>query len=208
MLRLLGGSTYWSYGFERIKETAQFSNIALFILPGDNAPDLDLISHSTVPLTAVNHLWRYLIEGGRENYVHALQFLSDTCLQTNYNPAPAKSIPELGIYQWQEQVNNSTKFSNEQLNINGDRQCGILFYRSHYLAGNTLPIDSLCQSLIARNLHPVPIFISSLRNVELQQQLLALLQKMTVKVLFYHFLLFFFIFLMIINVFSFFSCSF
>ncbi|HEY9770109.1 MAG TPA: cobaltochelatase subunit CobN [Coleofasciculaceae cyanobacterium] len=183
VLRLLGGSTYWSYGFERIKETAQFNNIALFILPGDNAPDLDLISHSTVPLAAVNHLWRYLIEGGKENYVHALQFLSDTCLQTNYNPAPAQSIPELGIYQWQEQANNSTKFSNEQLNLNGDRQCGILFYRSHYLAGNTLPIDSLCQSLIARNLHPVPIFISSLRNIELQQQLLALLQKTTVKVL-------------------------
>ncbi|MGF1589643.1 MAG: cobaltochelatase subunit CobN [Pleurocapsa sp.] len=186
VLRLLGGSTYWSYGFERIKEIAQLSNIALFVLPGDNAPDLDLISHSTVSLAAVNHLWRYLIEGGSENYVHALQFLSDTCLQTNYNPEPAKSIPELGIYQWQKQANNLTKltkFSGNQQKTNGDRSCGILFYRSHYLAGNTAPIDALCQSIIARNLQPIAIFISSLRNVELQQQLLALLQQKTVKVL-------------------------
>ncbi len=183
VLRLLGGSAYWSYGFERIKETAQLSNIALFVLPGDNAPDLDLISHSTVPLAAVNHLWRYLIEGGKENYVHALQFLSDTCLQTNYNPEPAKSIPELGLYQWQKQANNSPEFSYNRQKINGDRSCGILFYRSHYLAGNTAPIDALCQSIIARNLQPIAIFISSLRNIELQQQLLALLQKKTIKVL-------------------------
>jgi cobaltochelatase CobN len=51
------------------------------------------------------------------------------------------------------------------------------------LAGNTTPIDRLCESLAARNLHPLPIFIDSLRNVELQQQLLALLKETNIKLL-------------------------
>ena len=182
VLRLLGGSAYWSYGFERIKEAALSRNIALFVLPGDNTPDPDLVSHSTVTLLAVDRLWRYLIEGGRENYVNALQFVSDVCLQTNYNPALPKSIPELDLYQWQKN-DNVTKLNNLGQNNYGDRYCGILFYRSHYLAGNTLPIDRLCESLVARNLIPLPIFISSLRNVEIQQQLLVLLREKKIKVL-------------------------
>ncbi len=193
ILRLLGGSAYWSYGLERIKETVELSNAALFVLPGDNAPDLDLISHSTVSLAVVNQLWRYLIEGGKENFVNALRFISDTCLQTKYIPAAPKSVPEIGIYQWQNQIDkNSLENLNIELkNVKSDklngmaslRSCAVLFYRSHYLAGNTTAIDCLCQSIVSQNLHPIPIFISSLRNVELQQQLLALLQENPIKAL-------------------------
>ncbi|MEM7594752.1 MAG: cobaltochelatase subunit CobN, partial [Cyanobacteria bacterium P01_A01_bin.83] len=184
VIRLLGGSSYWSYGFERIKEAAELSRIALFVIPGDNAPDLDLISHSTVSLTAVNRLWQYLLEGGRENYVNALKFLSDTCLDTKYQPELPQSIPELGLYQWRNpRTNNSLKLHNFKLNDQLLYNCVILFYRSHYLAGNTAPIDQLCQSIVTLDLAPLPIFISSLRNIELQQQLLALLQKSPIRVL-------------------------
>ena len=183
VLRLLGGITYWSYGFEIVKEVAQANNIALFVIPGDNSPDLDLISHSTVSLSKVNSLWRYLIEGGRENYGNALQFISDVCLQTNYKPKSPKSVPEIGSYKWQENSKDVDKSIEQPQILYNDRSCGILFYRSHYLAGNTAPIDELCKSILARNLSPVPIFVDSLRNVEIQQKLLVLLQKMKVKVL-------------------------
>jgi cobaltochelatase CobN len=187
ILRLLGGTTYWNYGLERIKEIVEISNIDLFVLPGDNAPDLDLISHSTVSLTAVNQLWRYLIEGGRDNFANALRFISDTCLHTEYQPLAPKSVPELGLYQWQKSTNdlqaNNPKPDKRIQTMANLRHCGLLFYRSHYLAGNTLPIDSLCQSIVAKKLIPVPIFISSLRNVELQQQLLVLLQQKNLQVL-------------------------
>ena len=182
VLRLLGGSAYWSYGLERVKEVAELNNIALFVLPGDNAPDPDLIEHSTVSLAAVNQLWRYLIEGGKENYIHALQFISDTCLQTTYNPIAPKPVPELGIYKRFSSANSSNKNFNKKRYLSKDC-CGILFYRSHYLAGNTLPIDELCNSIIARNLIPLPIYISSLKNIDLQQQLLELCQNNNVKVL-------------------------
>ncbi|WP_414569651.1 cobaltochelatase subunit CobN [Nostoc sp. CCY 9925] len=48
---------------------------------------------------------------------------------------------------------------------------GILFYRAHYLAGNTKVIDALCQALVQKNLQPVPIFVSSLREPDVQLEL-------------------------------------
>ena len=47
----------------------------------------------------------------------------------------------------------------------------ILFYRAHYLAANTKTIDALCAALVRRNLEPVPVFISSLRDLEVQAEL-------------------------------------
>ncbi|MCP2732303.1 cobaltochelatase subunit CobN, partial [Limnofasciculus baicalensis] len=42
----------------------------------------------------------------------------------------------------------------------------------HYLAGNTAPIDALCQALTERKLTPVPIFVSSLQDAEVQATLI------------------------------------
>ncbi|MEL6813809.1 MAG: cobaltochelatase subunit CobN, partial [Cyanobacteria bacterium J06598_3] len=49
---------------------------------------------------------------------------------------------------------------------------GILFYRAHYLAGNTKVIDALCEALLHKGLTPMPIYVSSLKDIEIQQQLL------------------------------------
>jgi cobaltochelatase CobN len=178
ILRLLGGSAYWSYGLERIKEIAEAKNTALFVLPGDDSPDPDLISHSTVKLSIVNNLWRYLTEGGVINYQNALQFISDRFLQTNYHAAPFQVIPKLGIYSYYESENSSVK-----LQLFRKNTVAILFYRSHYLAGNILPIDALCKALLSKSLNPLPIFISSLKDVENQSQLIDILQENTVNLL-------------------------
>jgi cobaltochelatase CobN len=47
-----------------------------------------------------------------------------------------------------------------------------LFYRAHYLAGNTAPIEALCQALQARGLQPQPFFVSSLQSPDMQADLL------------------------------------
>jgi cobaltochelatase CobN len=176
ILRLLGGRAYWSYGLEVIKETAKLCNTALFVLPGDDRPDPDLVTHSTIALDAVNRLWQYFIEGGQENYVNALKFVADFCLGTNYNPPLPQPIPRIGLYSWQEK-------SCLPLSVPTTSCVGILFYRAHYLAGNTLPINALCQSLIKRNLEPLPIFISSLREPEIQEYLLTIWQDKPIQVL-------------------------
>ncbi|KJH72875.1 cobaltochelatase subunit CobN [Aliterella atlantica] len=164
ILRLLGGRSYWSYGLEVVQEIVKQTGTALIVMPGDDRLDPDLVSHSTVSLSIVNQLWRYFTEGGVENTIHALQFISDTCLQTKFNPPPPQSVPRVGLYPW-----DSGK--------SGFPQVGILFYRAHYLAADTLPIDALCQALVARNLEPVPIFVSSLRDTEVQAEVLMQLRS-------------------------------
>ncbi|XTZ20210.1 MAG: cobaltochelatase subunit CobN, partial [cyanobacterium endosymbiont of Rhopalodia fuxianensis] len=101
VLRLLGGRSYWSYGLEVVKELAISLKIHLFILPGDDHPDPDLMSHSTVSLSHSNQLWRYLTEGGIENWVNALKFICDIYQKTSYHPPAPQPVPKFGLYSWQ-----------------------------------------------------------------------------------------------------------
>ncbi len=182
ILRLLGGRSYWTYGLEVVKEIAEETGASLLILPGDDRPDLDLMSHSTVALTSVHQLWSYFTEGGKENWLNALKFVSDLCLGTSYGSSAPEVVPRMGIYTWQDTQEgenlsaiavtpSQAKIANYQ-----NYKVGILFYRAHYLAGNTLPIDSLCQALFKRGLNPVPLFVSSLRDSEVQETLLSYVQ--------------------------------
>ena len=173
ILRLLGGAAYWSYGLERVKEIASINNIILIVLPGDDRPDLDLISHSTTNLAVVNNLWFYFIEGGVNNYLNALLFIGDRFLGMNNNPSLPKEIPRLGIYSCLGVVKDQK--------IKASNTVAILFYRAHYLAGNTLPIDALCQSLNEQKLKPLPIYISSLKDLANQEELIEIMEEHSVK---------------------------
>ncbi|MEH2001914.1 MAG: cobaltochelatase subunit CobN [Nostoc sp.] len=217
ILRLLGGRSYWGYGLEVVQEIVQRNGRTLIVMPGDDAFDPDLISQSTVPLGIVNQIWQYFSEGGVENFVNALQFISDTCLSTAYNPAPPRPIPRVGLYEWgvgsgewgvgageageqgsrgELELDSSTSeppSSTSKLDLSTSEprsstfepqslqspispqsplpKVGILFYRAHYLAGNTKVIDALCEALVQENLQPVPVFVSSLREVDVQVEL-------------------------------------
>ncbi|NET47747.1 MAG: cobaltochelatase subunit CobN [Merismopedia sp. SIO2A8] len=176
VLRLLGGESYWPYGLEVIKEIAQQTHATLFVIPGDTQPDPALVSHSTAPLTAVDQLWHYFIEGGIDNMVNALKFMADRCLGASYQPHGPVSIPNVGLFDVVGEVRVATVSERaggtEKTGETGRAKVGVLFYRSHYLAGNVKPIQQLCQALQDRGLWPVPIFISSLRDRDAQLALL------------------------------------
>ncbi|MEH1779384.1 MAG: cobaltochelatase subunit CobN [Nostoc sp.] len=231
ILRLLGGRSYWGYGLEVVQEIVQRNGRTLIVMPGDDAFDPDLISQSTVPLAIVNQILQYFSEGGVENFVNALQFISDSCLSTAYNPAPPQPIPRVGLYEWgvgtgewglgeqgsrgaegqgsrgaegqgsrgELELDSSTsELGSSTLELELDSstsesqisqspipspqspipnpqspipKIGILFYRAHYLAGNTKVIDALCEALVQKNLQPVPVFVSSLREPDVQVEL-------------------------------------
>ncbi|MHC0063760.1 cobaltochelatase subunit CobN [Nostoc sp. UIC 10890] len=214
ILRLLGGRSYWSYGLEVVQEIVQRNGRTLIVMPGDDAFDPDLISLSTVPLGIVNQIWQYFSEGGVENFVNALQFISDSCLSTAYNPPSPQPIPRVGLYEWgvgsgewgageqggrgaegqkskgelelrlsTSELRSSTfeldestselrsSTSEPQISQSPIPKIGILFYRAHYLAGNIKVIDALCEALVQKNLQPVPVFVSSLREPDVQAEL-------------------------------------
>lgn len=167
ILRLLGGRSYWPYGLEVIKEVAELNEVTLFILPGDDNLDETLMSHSTVTFLHSHKLWRYLTQGGQENWLNGLKFISDLCWQTNYNPVEPTIVPDFGVYK--NNLENKTDFAN----------IVILFYRSHYLAGNLQPIDALCKSLFEKQINPIPLFISSLRDLDVQNKLIDYCQSLS-----------------------------
>ena len=53
---------------------------------------------------------------------------------------------------------------------------GILFYRAHYLSGNLKAVDALAQQLRLKGLFPVAIYVSSLKDPDVQQALIQCCQ--------------------------------
>jgi cobaltochelatase CobN len=173
ILRLLGGRSYWSYGLEVVQEIVQRNGTTLIVMPGDDALDADLITFSTPPVTAVNQVWQYFREGGVENIVNALKYITDICLSTSFNPPSPQVVPRVGLYSplFPSSTPPSPHSPTPPL-----PKIGIIFYRAHYLAGNTKVIDVLCEALAKRNLKAVPLFVSSLRDPDVQAELIEFFQ--------------------------------
>jgi cobaltochelatase CobN len=189
ILRLLGGRSYWAYGLEVVQEIAQRHGSKIIVMPGDDAFDSDLISQSTVSLGIVNQVWQYFRQGGVENIVNALKFIADACLLTAFNPPSPMLVPSVGLYEAGGQgaggrgadggdegvVKNyyfpASSASPIPYSLFPKAKVGILFYRAHYLAGNIKVIDALCAALAQKNLQPVPVFVSSLRDPDIQAEL-------------------------------------
>ncbi|WP_036028135.1 cobaltochelatase subunit CobN, partial [Leptolyngbya sp. PCC 6406] len=167
LLRLLGGRAYWSYGLEVVREVAAETGVALVVVPGDDRPDPDLISLSTVPLAMAHQVWRYLCEGGVDNLRHGLMYLCDRSLDTTFSPPPPRPVPRVGVLGPMPDASDTPRV-------------GILFYRAHYLAGNTAPIDALMAALVARHLTPIAVYASSLQDPEVQQELIDLLSNLDI----------------------------
>jgi cobaltochelatase CobN len=205
ILRILGGRAYWPYGLEVVQDTVAQTKAHLIILPGDDRPAPDLISYSTVPLTVANQLWRYLNEGGVENITHGLLWLCDQLFATDYQPPAPQEIPKVGRYPTsflgqdsasltlvpaaltpspsphgrgglEESPTFSTNSDSRLPTPHSPLPIGLIFYRAHYLAGNTAPIDALCTALVERGLLPVPVYVSSLQDADVQAELLELLK--------------------------------
>ena len=198
ILRLLGGVSYWAYGLEVVQEIVQRNGTNLIVIPGDDALDLNLISHSTLPLAKVNQISRYFSQGGVDNFVNAFKFIADNCLSTSFNPLPPQEVPFFGLYDYLRKGHGELGMGHWKEGVEGVDstlspcplvplspsplselpKVAILFYRAHYLAGNTLVIDALCEALAKRNINPVPVFISSLREIDVQNELTEFLQNL------------------------------
>ena len=186
ILRLLGGRAYWNYGLEVLRETAEQTGAALIVLPGDDQVDAELISHSTAPLAIANQLWRYLQEGGPDNLANGLMALCDQLLDTTFRPPGPVEVAKVGRYRdagTRGRGDGGTRGHREDRAVfisHSSPTAAILFYRAHYLAGNTAPIDALAAGLESQGIMPLPIYVSSLQDPEVQADLIERLQGVDV----------------------------
>lgn len=149
VLRLLGGASYWPYGVEQITALARERGIALAVLPGDAAPDAELMSRSTLPLDQCERLRAYLACGGIINVRGFLACCTHLLAGTAQPEAPVE-LPRSGIYR-------DTSAPDRPL-------AAIAFYRSVLEGGQTAPIDALIDALHARGIGCKAIFVSSLKD--------------------------------------------
>ena len=125
-LRLLGGKSYWAYGAQQLQALAAAGTCQVYFLPGDDKDDPETFNLNADPQRA-RTLWTYLAQGGVDN---AREFWKALAGQ---DALPARPVLELGEFASAE----------------GADPVGILFYRAHFLAGNTAPIQGLCDALAA-----------------------------------------------------------
>ncbi|MCW2588408.1 MAG: cobN [Mycobacterium sp.] len=157
IVRMLGGYRTWQDGIDRIAA----SGVPTLVLSGEQAPDAELMSHSTVPAGVALEAHVYLAQGGVENLRQLHAFLGDTLLMTGVGFAPPVTMPTWG----QLDRPSATPSSGPRI--------AVLYYRAQQLAGNIEYVEALCAAIEHAGGVPMPVYCASLRTAE--PELLALL---------------------------------
>jgi cobaltochelatase CobN len=168
VLRILGSARSWQEGVDALRG----SGLPLVALGGEQSPDAELMSHSTVPVGTAAEAHRYLAQGGAGNLAQLHAFLSDTVLLTGEGFDPPRTLPEWGRLDRPRGADDLPRV-------------GILFYRAHHTSGNTRFVHDLADAVDQTGrATAVPIFCSSLRGAphDLLEEL-ATLDALVVTVL-------------------------
>ncbi|MCV7134730.1 cobaltochelatase subunit CobN [Mycobacterium hodleri] len=152
VVRILGGYRSWQDGIDTVVATG----IPTVVISGEQSPDADLMSHSTVPAGVALQTHVYLAQGGVANLEQLHAFLSDTLLMTGFGFSPPEATPTWGVLECP---------AGHAASNDGPR-VAVLFYRAQHLAGNSAYVGALCHAIDAAGGQPVPIYAASLRTPE------------------------------------------
>ncbi|MGA9374703.1 MAG: cobaltochelatase subunit CobN, partial [Mycobacterium sp.] len=149
IVRILGGYRAWQDGIDALVA----GGVPTVVLSGEQAPDAELMRHSTVPAGVALQAHMYLAQGGTENLRGLHAFLSDTLLMTGEGFGPPVSVPGWGVLQ------------RPQTEAGGPT-VAVLYYRAQHLAGNTGYISALCDAIGEAGGRPLPVYCASLRTAD------------------------------------------
>ncbi|WP_281981595.1 cobaltochelatase subunit CobN [Thalassorhabdomicrobium marinisediminis] len=159
--RCLGGVGYWKYGVEQYAARLRAAGVPLALLPGDDKPDAELRSLSTVSDDAYDALWSYLVEGGPENAANFLSY-AKAMLDGGEAPAPARPLLKAGVY-WPG-AGVSDLATAQAAWTEGAPVVPVVFYRALVQGAGLQPINRLVKSLLRAGLNPLPVFVASLKD--------------------------------------------
>src|ERR671921_159237 len=162
LVRLLGGRRAWPEGLEELRRRCTQLRVPLLAFGGEAEPDAELTALSTVPSGTVLEAFEYLRHGGVRNTENLLRFVADAVLMEGYGFEPASPLPEVGIYHPGLPEDSSV----EELLARHDPArptVGVIFYRAHWMSGNTAFVDDLVEALEAAGADALPVYCYSLR---------------------------------------------
>jgi cobaltochelatase CobN len=158
VVRLLGGRGYWPYGVEQIAGACRLANIPVAFLPGDDQPDADLASWSSLPGDAAHRLWQYLAHGGRGNALEMLRYAADL-IGLDHAWREPTPLPPAGLYP------PGTALESLRASWSDQAPTAVLVvYRALVQAGHTAPLDALIAALDRRGFNLLPVFVASLKD--------------------------------------------
>jgi cobaltochelatase CobN len=162
LVRLLGGRRAWPEELEELRRRCARLSIPLLAFGGEAEPDAELTALSTVPSGAVLEAFEYLRHGGVRNTENLLRFVTDTVLMEGYGFEPAMPLPEVGFYHPRLPEGSTA----EELLARHDTArptVGVIFYRAHWMSGNTAFVDDLIYALEKAGANALPAYCYSLR---------------------------------------------
>ena len=149
IVRILGGYRSWQDGIDTILATG----VPTVVVSGEQAPDADLMSRSTVPAGVALQAHAYLAQGGVDNLRQLYAFLCDTVLMTGLGFTAPVATPTWGVL--------------ERPAVDGDGPTvAVLYYRAQQLAGNTAYVEALCRAIEDAGGRALPVYCASLRSAE------------------------------------------
>lgn len=186
VVSFLGGASYWQYGFDQLQTWVQACDgRTLILVPGDNSPDEQLFSGSTVGVEDSRRVWQFLREGGTVNNQQLFYFLADQYIDgQRYQWHEPERLPNCMMYMPASNLKHSqASYADwqERWGALRDQVCVVLFYRSHLQSSNTAMFDDLISTLEAQGLQPLPIAISSLKDAESLTLVNALIEQAAAK---------------------------
>jgi cobaltochelatase CobN len=165
VVRLLGGQRAWPEGFEELRRRCERLAIPLLAFGGEAEPDAELADLSTAPSGTVLEAFEYLRHGGVRNTENLFRFIADTLLVEGYGFEPPRNTPDLGAYH-PGLPDVSSLDDLFALHDAGRPTVGVIFYRAHWMSGNTAFVDDLVEALEEAGANALPIYCYSLRADE------------------------------------------
>ncbi len=195
VLSLLGGRSYWDYGFEHLQSWLQQATASqprhLIVVPGDDSPDPELFKASSVDDADSQRVWRFLREGGKANSDSLCYFIFDRFFCRNDNGDDSswqakwrepQVLPRAMLYMPDEFCSDTKKtrslIRSQATLIEWQQRWQktsspsisnivlLIFYRSHLQSGNTTMFDGLIECLEQGGLQPLPVAVASLKDKE------------------------------------------
>ncbi len=164
LIRLIGGTPYWSYGLQQVEALARARGIALAVLPADGRPDPRLDAISTVPHSTLRQLARLCDTGGA---VAAQAALAQLSLAAGLYAAPVRGaqrpLPQVGAWSPEHGVLCPAM----AFPVQRERPRILLtFYRAYLAAEDLGPVAALFAKLQSKGADVAAFFAPSLKSPE------------------------------------------
>mgnify|MGYP005744257709 FL=1 len=172
VVRIFGDKGVWSYGLEQLSIWSKTNlNNKLIVLSGTEEQDIELNELSNIDLNLSHKLSLLLREGGKVNYLKFLKSLN-FILKNNFNIPNnyliSKKYNDPILFDWKKEEGRSV---------------AIISYKSLFLANEIELSENLNKYLRSKGFKPRTVFISTLKDSEIQNKLINLFKKENIEII-------------------------